>query len=282
MNATAAVRMPRLSTLLRLGRISNIPTVWTNVLAGSVIAGGDRNPDRIALIMLAMTAFYVGGMYLNDFFDREIDARDRPGRPIHAGEIRAGTVSSIGFGLLATGIALMIPFGLAATIWGALLAGAIVLYDVWHKGNVLSPIVMGTCRALVYIGTGAALAGSTSTATMIGADCAGEPCGGHYLCRQAGKPRQGWKSLAAGAACRAAAGRPARDCRRLDRHRGFSPAAGRRRGRGPAAGDPAGAGRGAAGGIRSDRRDMPGGCAGDRAQRRRRRCWSRSARSAIR
>ena len=221
MNATAAVRMPRLSTLLRLGRISNIPTVWTNVLAGSVIAGGDRNPGRIALIMLAMTAFYVGGMYLNDFFDREIDARDRPGRPIDAGEIRAGTVSSIGFGLLATGVALMIPFGLAATIWGALLAAVIVLYDVWHKGNVLSPIVMGTCRALVYVGTGAALAGSTSTATMIGADCAGEPCGGDYLCRQAGKPRQGWKSLAAGAAGRAFACRPARSVQRMDRHRGF-------------------------------------------------------------
>jgi hypothetical protein len=169
MNATTAVRMPRLSTLLRLGRISNIPTVWTNVLAGSVIAGGDWNPGRIALILLAMTAFYVGGMYLNDFFDRDIDARDRPGRPIHAGEIRAGTVSSIGFGLLATGVALMIPFGLSATVWGALLAAVIVLYDIWHKGNVLSPIVMGTCRALVYIGTGAALAGSTSTATMIGA-----------------------------------------------------------------------------------------------------------------
>jgi 4-hydroxybenzoate polyprenyltransferase len=169
MNVTAAVRMPRLSTLLRLGRISNIPTVWTNVLAGSVIAGGDRNPGGIALIMLAMTAFYVGGMYLNDFFDREIDARDRPGRPIHAGEIRAGAVSSIGFGLLATSIALMIPFGLAATVWGALLAAVIVLYDVWHKGNVLSPVVMGTCRALVYIETGAALAESTSAATMVGA-----------------------------------------------------------------------------------------------------------------
>ena len=161
--------MPSLSTLLRLGRISNIPTVWTNVLAGSVIAGGDQRPDRIMLIMVAMTAFYVGGMYLNDFFDREIDARDRPGRPIHAGEIRAGTVSSIGFGLLATGIALMIPFGFAATICGALLAAAIVLYDVWHKGNAVSPLVMGACRALVYIGTGAALAGSTSTAIMIGA-----------------------------------------------------------------------------------------------------------------
>ena len=167
--SVAAAQMPSLSTLLRLGRISNLPTVWTNVLAGSVIAGGGQNPDEIALIMTAMTALYVGGMYLNDFFDREIDARDRPGRPIHAGEIRAGTVSSIGFGLLATGMALMIPFGLAATIWGALLAAVIVLYDVWHKGNVLSPVVMGTCRALVYVGTGAALAGSTSTATMIGA-----------------------------------------------------------------------------------------------------------------
>jgi hypothetical protein len=192
MNATAAVRMPRLSTLLRLGRISNIPTVWTNVLAGSVIAGGETHPNQIALIMLAMTAFYVGGMYLNDFFDREIDARDRPGRPIHAGEIRAGTVSLIGFGLLATGIALMIPFGLAATIWSVLLAGTIVLYDVWHKGNVLSPLVMGTCRALVYIGTGAALAGGTSTAMMIGAVALGSHVAGiTYAARQESLDRVG-------------------------------------------------------------------------------------------
>ena len=192
MNATAAVRMPRLSTLLRLGRISNIPTVWTNVLAGSVIAGGDRDPGRIAVIMLAMTAFYVGGMYLNDFFDREIDARDRPGRPIHAGEIRAGTVSSIGFGLLATGIALMIPFGLAATGLGVLLAAVILLYDVWHKGNVLSPIVMGTCRALVYIGTCAALAGSTSTAMTIGAVAlASHVAGITYAARQESLDRVG-------------------------------------------------------------------------------------------
>ena len=98
--SVTAVQIPSLSTLLRLGRISNVPTVWTNALAGSVIAGGGQRPDQIALILIAMTAFYVGGMYLNDFFDRAIDARDRPGRPIHAGEIRAATVSWIGFGLL--------------------------------------------------------------------------------------------------------------------------------------------------------------------------------------
>jgi 4-hydroxybenzoate polyprenyltransferase len=167
--SVTAVRIPSLSTLLRLGRISNVPTVWTNVLASSVIAGGARHPDQIALIMTAMTAFYIGGMYLNDFFDRDIDARDRPGRPIDAGEIRAGTVALIGFGLLATGIVLMIPFGLATVIWVALLAAVIVLYDVWHKGNTLSPVIMGLCRALVYIATGIATTGSASLATIIGA-----------------------------------------------------------------------------------------------------------------
>jgi hypothetical protein len=190
--SAAAARMPGLSTLLRLGRISNLPTVWTNVLAGSVIAGSGYRPDQMALVMIAMTAFYVGGMYLNDFFDREIDARERPGRPIHAREIRAGTVSSIGFGLLATGIALMIPFGLAATIWGALLGAVIVLYDVWHKGNALSPLVMGSCRALVYIGAGVALAGSPSHAIVLGAIAlASHVAGITYAARQESLDRVG-------------------------------------------------------------------------------------------
>jgi 4-hydroxybenzoate polyprenyltransferase len=167
--SAAAAQMPSLSTLLRLGRISNVPTIWTNVLAGSIIAGGAGHSEGIALIAIAMTAFYVGGMYLNDFFDRAIDARDRPGRPIDAGEIRAGSVMLIGFGLLAVGIALMIAFGPGAVLCGFLLAGVIVLYDVWHKGNRLSPVVMGLCRALVYIGTGVAMAGGTSNATLIGA-----------------------------------------------------------------------------------------------------------------
>jgi 4-hydroxybenzoate polyprenyltransferase len=167
--SAAAAQMPSLSTLLRLGRISNVPTVWTNVLAGSIIAGSAGHLDRVALVMIAMTAFYVGGMYLNDYFDRAIDARDRPGRPIDAGEIRASSVMLIGFGLLAAGTALMIAFGPGAILCGFALAGVIVLYDVWHKGNRLSPVVMGLCRALVYVGTGVAMAGGISNATIIGA-----------------------------------------------------------------------------------------------------------------
>ena len=186
-----AVTLPRLSTLLRLGRISNLPTVWTNVIAGVVIAGGAPAVD-IVLLALAMTAFYVGGMYLNDYFDRAIDARERPGRPIHAGEIRAVTVSAIGFGLLIGGIVLMVVFGRIALLIGAALAAVIVLYDVWHKGNVFSPVVMGACRALVYIGSGVAVTGQLSTATLIGAAAlACHVAGLTYAAKQEGLNRIG-------------------------------------------------------------------------------------------
>jgi 4-hydroxybenzoate polyprenyltransferase len=183
--------VPAVSTLLRLGRISNLPTVWTNVIAGSVIAGG-AGADQLALLLSAMTAFYVGGMYLNDFFDRAVDARDRPGRPIDAGEISAAAVSAIGFGLLAAGVAVMIPLGAAAALCGAVLAATIVLYDVWHKGNTLSPIVMGLCRALVYCGACVAITGRLSTAALIGAVAlAFHVAGITYAAKQEGLNRVG-------------------------------------------------------------------------------------------
>jgi hypothetical protein len=168
MNAIA-MRFPSMLTLLKLGRVSNLPTVWTNVIAGATIAAASASVADIALTALAMTAFYVGGMYLNDFFDREIDARERPGRPIHAGDIGSGTVAGIGFALLAIGVVLLAPYGLLPVIWGLALAAAIVLYDAWHKGNTYAPLIMGLCRALVYLGTGAAVAGETSLALAIGA-----------------------------------------------------------------------------------------------------------------
>jgi 4-hydroxybenzoate polyprenyltransferase len=149
--------------------VSNLPTVWTNVIAGATIANSTAKPANVVMIGLAMTAFYVSGMYLNDFFDREIDARERPGRPICAGDISAGTVSTIGFALLAVGAVLLAPFGFRALIWGIALAAAIVLYDTWHKENGLAPVIMGLCRALVYLATGAAVGGEIRPALVAGA-----------------------------------------------------------------------------------------------------------------
>jgi hypothetical protein len=154
----------RWRTVLALGRVSNLPTVWTNTLAGVVLAGGPTDL-RFPLLLLATSTFYVGGMWLNDAFDREIDARERPERPIPSGEVTARTVFAIGFGLLALGVLLLatIGFGFAGGtgIWpvvsGLGLGAAIVLYDVWHKRNPISPLLMGLCRVMVYLTAGLAV-----------------------------------------------------------------------------------------------------------------------------
>jgi 4-hydroxybenzoate polyprenyltransferase len=147
------------ATHLKLGRVSNLPTAWTNVLAGTILGGGSAGGARTLLVALAMSMFYVGGMYLNDYCDRDIDARERPERPIPRGEISQTTVAIIGFALLASGIALMAGFGVAAALASLALAAAIVAYDWFHKGNPAAPLVMGLCRGLVYCAAGAAAVG---------------------------------------------------------------------------------------------------------------------------
>jgi 4-hydroxybenzoate polyprenyltransferase len=165
---------------LRLGRVSNLPTVWTNALAGVALAGGEPWQRATLVVILALSLFYVGGMYLNDAFDREIDARERPARPIPAGLVRAETVFVAGFAMLLAGLAAILPAarlagaggaggGLAA---GAALGGAIVLYDWHHKGNPLSPLLMGACRVLAYLTAGVAVAGAVPPALLAAAGVA--------------------------------------------------------------------------------------------------------------
>src|SRR3954466_15018571 len=121
------------STLLKLGRVSNLPTVWTNTLAGALVAGGTWQDAHLTIVIVAMSLFYEGGMFLNDYFDREIDARQRPERPIPSFLIAPRTVASIGFALLTAGLALLGIVGLEPLGLGLLLAALIVAYDLRHK-----------------------------------------------------------------------------------------------------------------------------------------------------
>ncbi len=147
---------------LKLGRVSNLPTVWTNMLTGLLLAGGSVVDPRTLPLLVALSLFYIGGMYLNDAFDAELDAVERPERPIPSGRVRRGTVFALGFAMLAAGILLLAWLGLALEggtgLWPALsglaLGAAIVFYDWYHKANPLSPVVMGACRMLVYVTAG--------------------------------------------------------------------------------------------------------------------------------
>jgi len=150
----------KLSTALKLGRVSNLPTTWTNVAAGLALAGASSALDAgLALALCAIVScMYVGGMFLNDAFDREYDRRERPERPIPSGEVSASSVFAIGFALLAAGIAGTAALALlreTGTGWAPVLAAlalaaCIVFYDAYHKQNPLSPVVMAGNRVLVY------------------------------------------------------------------------------------------------------------------------------------
>ncbi len=143
-----------LATALRLGRVSNLPTVWTNVAAGMALAGADALPaGLLALTALAASLLYVGGMYLNDAFDAGWDAVHRPERPIPAGDVGVRTVYAAGFAMLGVGVLLV---RLASDsdrplIAASALAALIVLYDVSHKRTPLAPVIMAMCRVALYV-----------------------------------------------------------------------------------------------------------------------------------
>ena len=183
---TIAARAPVLAaTLLKLGRVSNLPTVWTNVLAGAVLSGGDWRNAKLGVMFVAMSLFYIGGMYLNDYFDRAIDERERPERPIPSGDIAAFAVAAIGFVLIGAGAFATAAMGPAAAAMAALLAVSIVAYDWHHKGNPFAPVVMGACRALVYGATATALSSGITIFTAVAAVAVGAFVAGlTYAARQ--------------------------------------------------------------------------------------------------
>ena len=147
---------------LKLGRISNLPTVWTNVLTGIVLGGGVLLDARTLPILVALSLFYVGGMYLNDAFDAEIDQEERPDRPIPSGVIDQRTVFNAGFAMFVVGLCILLWVGFVAadgtggwpSVAGLVLVTSIIVYDWHHKGNPFSPYVMGVCRMMVYVTAG--------------------------------------------------------------------------------------------------------------------------------
>ncbi len=182
----------RLQTALTLGRTSNLPTVWGNVLVGTVAVGADPVDWRVALVIVAVSLAYLGGMFLNDAFDVPFDTQHRPDRPIPAGEVSRRAVFGWGFGMLAAALAVLFVAGtlgqpgsgLRPFAAGLVLASAIVFYDWRHKGNPLAPVVMGTCRGLIYVVAAVAVSETAAGAWLPGLLLVCYVAGLTYLARQ--------------------------------------------------------------------------------------------------
>jgi 4-hydroxybenzoate polyprenyltransferase len=156
-------------TALRLGRVSNLPTVWTNVLASIALAGGEALAALVLPLGLGVSLLYVSGMYLNDAFDRGWDSVHRPERPIPSGAVSARVVFGAGFALMGAGLAVLAAAaGPRPLLAGAVLAALIVAYDVVHKRSPLAVVLMGLCRVAVYVTAAMAVTARPRPALALG------------------------------------------------------------------------------------------------------------------
>ena len=146
---------PQLRTLLVLGRVANLPTVWSNCLAGWWLGGGG-NYGKLPFLLLGASLLYTGGVFLNDAFDADFDRQRRPERAIPSGKLSTQLAWKLGFGQLVTGIFLLVFCSQLAAGAAFLLALCILLYNFSHKFFTAAPWLMGACRFWVYIIAGAA------------------------------------------------------------------------------------------------------------------------------
>jgi hypothetical protein len=162
MSSADALARPSMSVWrawLQMARVSNTPTTVSNTVAGAVLVSTTAAAGTVAVVAVAIALFYTAGMILNDLFDEEIDRVQRPERPIPSGVVSRQAALVAATGLFVVGLALLLVAGLEAFLAGLGLVGLIVLYDAWHKANPLSPVLMGGCRALVYVVAALAVAG---------------------------------------------------------------------------------------------------------------------------
>ena len=168
-----------LSTALRLGRVASLPPLVSNVIAAVVLAAAAPTTATVIGACVALAMMQLGGLLLNDAFDRDLDRARGRDRPIPRGEVQAGLVFDAGFVLLLGGIAALAVLAMATGAGGKPVVGAvalgalIVFYDAFHHGHRWAPILLGVCRAGVYVTTALLVAHRLPGALLAGAVVAG-------------------------------------------------------------------------------------------------------------
>ncbi len=100
------------------------------------------------LLVAASCGLYLAGMVLNDVFDRDVDAQERPTRPIPSGRVPLASAIRLAVILLLLGNIAALCAGLTSGLIAILLTACILGYDGGLKNTVLGPVVMGSCRFL--------------------------------------------------------------------------------------------------------------------------------------
>ena len=135
---------------LTLFRLPNVFTAPSNILAGYYAAVEPANTSglHLGILIICSILLYLSGIVLNDYFDIEVDRRERPLRPLPAGTVSKRKVLLIGIVFIIAANFISLLVSTSTFIIAAILSGTIVSYDYRMKYSVYGPGMMGAARAL--------------------------------------------------------------------------------------------------------------------------------------
>lgn len=143
-----------LRQFLLLVRLPNIFTTPTNILTGYfavVLPSGNVDALQVSYLIFSSALLYVAGIVFNDYFDIEIDLRERPHRPLPSKSITTKKALLIGIISLLSANLLAFLAGVSSFVVCIVLSAIIIGYDYRLKNTLIGPIVMGSTRSLNII-----------------------------------------------------------------------------------------------------------------------------------
>ena len=139
---------------ITLVRLPNIFTAVSNILPGyciivTAISFSFTNANLLYLagLMVTSSLLYMTGIVLNDYFDIEIDKKERPTRPLPSGNVskRKALIIAISSTIAANVISLAISW--MSFVFALILTAIIIAYDsrLKHK-TITGPVTMSLAR----------------------------------------------------------------------------------------------------------------------------------------
>ncbi|HET6326148.1 MAG TPA: UbiA family prenyltransferase [Planctomycetaceae bacterium] len=140
-------------------RFPAVFTALADIFLGFLLTHENLAPvGNLVALLGASSGLYLAGMIFNDWFDRDLDARERPGRPIPSGRITPRVAVGLASALMILGAACAVGVSRQAVEISLMLVGLILAYDGFLKQTPVGPIAMGGCRFLnVMLGASAGI-----------------------------------------------------------------------------------------------------------------------------
>jgi 4-hydroxybenzoate polyprenyltransferase len=143
-----------LDSYIILVRLPNVFSAASNILPGyfTIVTAVSSSFLSINILYLAglMTSsslLYIAGIVFNDYFDFEIDKKERPTRPLPSGKITKRKALTIAISSIIAANVLTLLINWTSFIIAVILTTIIIAYDYRLKHNTITgPITMGLAR----------------------------------------------------------------------------------------------------------------------------------------